>query len=209
MLTRTVMRSCQRPALVSATILMWSSLGALALGVGPRRASAQPASPPTAVLLKRIAEAVDGHRTGALVFVVAALEFPHDVAATLEDSTEANRLVAARPGTRRFGPYQTEKDPGLQLSFISKCVHLESAMHETYCPERPILPFTDVDSVQLAIFVRNAGAPRMVSVPKGADAMFFTLSAIDKFVIPYYTSVLGLVETARMRQRLVNVLLNP
>jgi hypothetical protein len=82
-------------------------------------------------------------------------------------------------------------------------------MHETYCPERPILPFADVDSVQLAVFIRNAAVPRMVSVPKGADAMFFTLSAIDKFVIPYYTSVFGLAETARMRQRLVNGLLNP
>lgn len=164
---------------------------------------------PSAALLKRLAEAVDGHRTGARVYLVADLRPPHEVRGIYE--TESDALARAQADSANlgfFGPFQTERDPGAFLGWFSKCVHLQSAMHQYYCPGAPVLPLADVDSVIITVRMRDS-TTRTIPVPRGADAIFFTLSAVDKFAIPYYTRVAGLEEAATLRRRLINALLAP
>jgi len=195
-----MMRLGRRAGLVLANTLVLGS-------VVPVRAHSQPAAvPPTAALLKRLAEAVDGHRTGAMVYLVAARRPPHDVVGIYELESEARaRAGADTTALQSFGPFQTDRDPGLNMGFLSKCVHLQSAMHEYYCPGSPIFSFTDVENIALTIRMRD-GTPHVIPVPKGADAIFLTLSAVDKFAIPYYARVSGLGEAVRLRARLVDSL---
>ena len=50
---------------------------------------------------------------------------------------------------------------------------------------------SDLDSVRVTVFVKS-GPPQFTTYPRAeVDALFFTLSAIDKFVIPYYQRLLG------------------
>lgn len=205
MRTRTIMRLGRRAGLLLASILILSSLEAV-------RALAQPGvnPPPSATLLKRLAEAVDGHRTGATVYLVAELRPPHDVIGIYEREADAlARVGAVEPSiVGSFGPYQTDRDPGAQLGWFAKCVHYQSSMRPIICPGRPVLPFADVDTVTITVRMKD-GSTQVIPVPTGADAVFFTLSAIDKFAIPYYVRVMGLEEAARMRQRLVTALITP
>jgi hypothetical protein len=202
MRTRPIMRFGWRAGLLLTGMLTAGAFGAGVL-------VAQPAGAPTAALLKRLAEAVDGHRTGARVYLVAELRPPHTVLGIYETEAAARGRVQGDSTTLgAFGPYQTERDPGALLGWFSKCVHLQSAMHENYCPGAPVLPLAEVDSVTLTVRLRN-GTTRSIPVPRGADAIFFTLSAVDKFAIPYYTRVSGLEEAALLRRRLVNALLAP
>ena len=190
----------RRAGLVLAIVLILGS-------IATTRAHSQPSTvPPTAALLKRLAEAVDGHRTGARVYLVAARRPPHDVVGIYELESDARaRADADTTVLQYFGPYQTDRDPGLNMGFLSKCVHLQSAMHEYYCPGSPIFSFADVESVELTVHMRD-GTPHVIPVPRGADAIFLTLSAVDKFAIPYYARVSGLGEAVRLRQRLVDSL---
>jgi hypothetical protein len=172
-------------------------------------AMAQPGvNPPSAALLKRLAEAVDGHRTGARVWLVAALRPPFDVVGIFEEEGPARARARADSALGSFGPYQTDRDPGLRASFFAKCIHLYSAMRGDYCPGTPLLALADIDSVALVIRMKN-GVRHIIPVPTEADAMFFTLSAIDKFAIPYYARVTGLAEAELLRRRLVDVLSRP
>ena len=191
----------RRAGLLVAGVLGLSSLAATS-GV------AQPSGPPTATLLKRLAEAVDGHRTGGTVFLVADLRPPHDVLAIFDSLEPARARVGTDPNLGAFGPYLTERDPGAMLGWFSKCVHYQSSMRPIICPGGPVRRMADVDSVTIHVRMRD-GTSEIIPVQKGADAIFFTLSAIDKFAIPYYVRVVGLEDAARLRQRLVNALMNP
>ncbi|MEP7347264.1 MAG: hypothetical protein ABI877_18480, partial [Gemmatimonadaceae bacterium] len=47
---------------------------------------------------------------------------------------------------------------------------------------------------------RLDGTRDSIPLPPNADAVFLSLSSIDKFVIPYYTRILGLGAVTEMRQ---------
>jgi hypothetical protein len=199
----------RRAMLRCATILLCVSLGPedLPLGLGPRLGFAQVDTTriPSAVMLKRLGEVVDGHRGGVPVYVVASYDFPHAVAGVVESRAEADALVRAA-GNRfdRFGPFLSRKDPGRLVYFLMKCVHdqITSAMHPEICPSGPFFAFSDVDTVKVTVWLKTHGV-QTFTVPARTDAMFFTMAAIDKFAIPYYTRVLGVEEAARMRQQIV------
>lgn len=204
MRTRRIMRLGRRAGLVISTTLMLSALDAPS-------ARAQPANgAPSALLLKRLAEAVDGHRTGGTIYLVAELRPPHEVLGIFEREADARARVLTLGDTvvNSFGPYKTTRDPGMLQSWIARCVHYQSSMRPSYCDGRSALSLEDIDSVTITVRLKN-GTSRVIPVPAGADAVFFTLSAIDKFAIPYYTHVMGVEEAARMRQRLVTELITP
>ena len=215
MSTPPAMRHSRSATLLCVTTLLCQSLGpgGLPLGLGPRLGFAQVDTTriPSAVLLKRLGEVVDGHRGGVPVYVVASYDFPHPVAGVLESQTQAEALARrAGSGYHAFGPFLTRKDPGLFLAFLEKCVHdgVGSLMHEEICPSRPSFPFSDVDTVTVTVRLKN-GRVESFTVPAGTDVVFFTMAAIDKFAIPYYARILGVEEAARMRQRIVGRLTQP
>lgn len=175
--------------------------------------SAQPARsappPPSARTLLRVAEAVDGHRSGATVWVVVSDADSIGVIGVFP-SLDTAQAVLSRTGdrVRIMGPFATTRDPGPRQVMLIGCVHdPRSAMGpRRYCPD--VIPLADVSDLALTVSLRN-GTVRTVPIPVTSDAMFFSLSAIDKFVLPYYTRVLGAAASAQMRQSIVSNMERP
>jgi hypothetical protein len=133
----------------------------------------------SATMLRVLAEAADGFRTGRPVFLVADYRFPHNVAgafATYEEARRVRRMQADSGATFGvFGPYVTRRDP-----------RSDSASR--------------VVAVQLTI-KSPKGRLRTVNVnPDTVDALFFTMPAVDKFVIPYYSRTYGPDYAAALRK---------
>jgi hypothetical protein len=115
--------------------------------------------------LRRLAEAADGYRDGTDRFVVAAREFPHRIAGVFLTIGEAE-TVAADSSTSNvhyevFGPYRTAAEAGVS-------------------PE--------IDNVDSVVAYYTGGEKKTYD-GKEYDALFWGLSAFDKFVAPYLTSV--------------------
>ena len=151
------------------------------------------------VLLKRIAEAVDGNRTGRPVWVVARYDFPNLVAGVYNSRTAAE---AARPREGKygvFGPYVAEDDGGGG----GGCPH-DGDISRVTCPDTiPAVRFSfaDVRSMTLTLTVQRGARLDTVRMPfkPTTDAIFLTLPALDKFVFPYYERILGPAAVAAMR----------
>lgn len=124
-----------------------------------------------ASLLTRLGEAVKGIRTGELIYFVAQLKRDpkkgHDVIGYFLSAQEACDKEAARLISGEyliFGPYLTVKDPDYKPNKLVKKVvlYLQPA----------------------------AGGPLEPVCLDGAayDCVFWGLSAVDKFVVPYYSN---------------------
>ena len=153
---------------------------------------------PGAILLKRIAEAVDGDRSGTLVYVVATYEPTFPVIGVFNNPKAAQDLVAKTgPSAAVFGPYQTV--PDLTPPSIVGCVHRRSVMKADYCvpPLRPLHP-KDIVGMTLVI-TRTQGKSESLVLSPDTDAIFLTLSTIDKFVVPYYLRTFSLAAVSELR----------
>ncbi len=139
--------------------------------------------PVSAVVAKRLAAAADGFRHGRPMYFVSGFRDP---AGLQRFEGEGGRAAAERARKEReakgggekygvFGPYVTEPAPGPDAS-----------------PEPQVLDVT--------VRVRLPDGSTQTRVFGGGefDALFWTRSAVDKFVIPYYTGALGLDYAARL-----------
>lgn len=138
--------------------------------------SIQDTIPKSASLLRRLAEAADGYRDGMDKFVVAQRETEnghHEVLGVFSTSAEA-RMVALRGGTAYgvFGPFRTENDA------------------KEYPPEEL------VDEV--IVKYRNGEELRFAG--DSVDALFWSLPAFDKFVVPYLSLISGVRYAAEQRE---------
>lgn len=162
-------------------------------------AQSKTASPPTAVMLKRIAEAVDGNRSGRQVYVVLSGEQLSPPVGVYYDPKAAQAAAnGAGKGAQVFGPYQTELDPGAN---VAACVHVTgSRWHTDRCvPPAQTVRWDDVRGLSLQI-TRMDGKRDSIPLPPNADAVFLSMASIDKFAVPYYTRMLGLPAATAMRQ---------
>lgn len=154
---------------------------------------------PGPVLLRRIAEAVDGHRTGASVFVVASLEeglAPIDV---FEDRKAAERrLRELGPRAAIFGPYRTARDP---VPTYETCVHLRTSVMHFRCVPPPDGLVPGAVTGLLLVLQRKDGRADSIALPADADAIFLGPAAVDKFVVPYYLPILGLEGATGVRRQ--------
>jgi len=174
-----------------------------------RPSQAQTAPALTPVMLKRIAEALDGNRTGEQVYVVVSTEPTNEVLGVVTDRRAADELVKAAEGKALVaGRFQTEKDLALK---IAACVHdgINSRLHTDKCVG-PILRVTlgEITAMNL-VLTRSGGAIDTLAIPPGADAIFLSMPAIDKFAIPYYLRTIGLQATGEMRSQLQQVYSGP
>ncbi len=130
-----------------------------------------------ASLLRVLAEAADGYRTGERVWVVASYRAPHDIAGAFADPTAAAASAREAGGEyAAFGPYVT---PARPTALVGNLVELR------------------------AIVRRPDGTLDTSVIDTGRhDALFWSESAIDKFVMPYYTSVYGVERAQELRQEL-------
>ena len=62
------------------------------------------------------------------------------------------------------------------------------------------VPMSDVLDVTVIVRTRDASYRTVLQAPH-ADALFFTLPAIDKFVVPYYARVYDAAYAADLREQ--------
>jgi hypothetical protein len=131
----------------------------------------------SATMLRVLAEAADVHRTGQPIFLVADYRYPHHVIGRFSTQEEAKVMKADSGATFGvFGPFVTPADPVLA-------------------------PGDQV--VNVRVTTKSARGLRTVDFnPTEVDALFLSMSAIDKFAVPYYAKVYGAEYARRMRQRL-------
>jgi len=159
-------------------------------------------TPLSAGMLRRIAEAADGYRTGHNVWFVINETAPYEIVGVFTEPPGA----AAR-GTRVVGPYLTEPDFGNPAMFVPvphappTRYGFDSLLYWRL-PREP-LAMQEIDSIVITAFRRGGEAWRGSRPGRDIDAVFFTLAANDKFVFPYYARVSGLEPTMRMRERLL------
>lgn len=183
---------------IAHRFLLAAAIVALAF---PTRSAAQ--EPLPAALLRRLGSAVEGYRTGRPVWVVASLQFPHDVRGVFPSAPEAMR-VATISGTayRAFGPYvgtpDTTADGSTTEAFSILCVKDK----DTNCAPDSTKNYSTVQDVS-SVIITLVGRAGVVSDTLRADqveAVFFRMSAIDKLLIPYYTQLYGSRYAARLRE---------
>jgi hypothetical protein len=191
-----------------------SAVGSFALGVaivaatgalafGARQADAQPPStrPASQTMLRRLAEVVDGYRTGSTIYIVMSYDFPHTVHGIFERPDSARDRTRSDATLGMFGPYVTIRD---NSPFFIGCKHDHSGSNmsatEPICPPESLrkFPLTDVESISVIVHLRG-GRTETVPIGPGADALFFTTAALDKFVFPYYAKVFGAERVTALR----------
>ncbi len=158
--------------------------------------------PPTTVMVKRFAEALDGYRTGKPLYVVLSgdpLNPPVGAFPDLRTATEFARKLGR--GARVMGPGLTLSEPG---DGIAACIHGgDSRWFTDRCvPPGNFTARTDIRSMTLQI-TRKDGSRDSIPVPVDADALFLSAAAVDKFAVPYYVRVIGLEATQAMRSAAV------
>ena len=158
--------------------------------------------PPDAIMLRRIAEALDGNPTGKPVWVVGTLAGDHTIEGVLPDLKSAQALAARLgKGFQVFGSFDTPLPPPWDL--ISACVHVahRSIMRRSMCvppPNGPIV-FGDIKGLTL-VLERTNGTRDSLNLSPDADAIFLSMVAFDKFAVPYYQRTLGLAGVVDMRR---------
>jgi len=133
--------------------------------------------PVSASLLREIAEAADGTR-GVSLYCTATyamdLKFDHraETHATLAEAADRQAKLAQEGiQVEIFGPFKTEPRSGPELG-TSPIATIVITLHDN----------------------------RTISVdPKKFDALFWTVSAVEKFVAPYYASKAGLERATLVR----------
>jgi len=178
--------------------------------------------PPSTALLRRLAEALDGYRTRAEAYVVAYTTFPYAIVGLYENRDEAEGAVAESRDRAVFGPFQTESDivnpfdepfvrePLLlypyRMQVNGECpppLHRPRSlcMNTKYPLPAVTIPIADVDSLVIQFFHADSLFTRHTfEGPLDVDALFFSLSAIDKFYVPYITQVFGVHYAAEYRR---------
>ena len=127
-----------------------------------------------ATLYRRLAEVIDGLRTGRTAFFVLALEFPHDPLTSQSGETGFESEGEALDALKRtdggleafqvFGPCKTQRE-------VSR------------------LTVTSVTTL-------SDGATKTRNVHPDTDLICWSMSAFDKFVVPYYFQLYGRNEVA-------------
>lgn len=198
-----------------------ASIGAaavlLACATLPAQEPSSESEPLPTTVLKRMAEAADGHRTGEMRYFVYSHEFPHDVEGVFESEEEA--LAAMNELGPDFGmlPILTDRDiprhvdpayerpPLLILGFDCPWHEPSSLCRQTDYPEaETTIPFDAIDSTRVQVFHGGDVFREMVFGPGELDALFLSLSALEKFYIPYLARVYGVEFAAEYRREFLD-----
>jgi hypothetical protein len=167
----------RRRAALAASLLLTSTTA-----LYPQQPTQSAAVQPTvsATMLRVLAEAADVYRTGKPIFLVADYRYPHNVVRGFTSRAAASRVKAdsgANYGV--FGPYVTAED-----SIAANA------------PKVTAIRITTKSSSDTQSVLHNVN-------PAGADALFFSMSAVDKFVLPYYEKTLGPLYARTLRQKIL------
>lgn len=164
-------------------------------------------APLQAALLRRMAEAVDGNRTGQSQYLVVTIYTPYDVLGSFSTVDSARAFSRLHARTRIAGPYYAPPDPGQPSPkyLLAGCYH-DGHLTRYICTGDSTrangMPLSQVKEVIITVVAFDSTLTTTTHYdPDHADAFFFTQSAIDKFVLPYYQWVYGAEYAAYLRER--------
>jgi hypothetical protein len=193
-----------------STLVPVVALAALAAAWSPfarTRLRQQPTPVPSPVdtipapLLRRLAEAADAYRDNKAHWFIVHTDYPYDITSVL-DTVPGGPLP---PGLGAFGPYRTPFDYDLEFQPFVICQHLQAGNPSAYapgktrvrpapetvrgqshiCPGRP-RRLADILHLTLQVFSRTDTTTFDID-PREVDALFFSVSAVDKFGGSYYS----------------------
>lgn len=138
-----------------------------------------PKPPISASLARRLAEAADGFRNTGEVFFIAGYARPHPIKEfpdfnSAKDFFDNNNLNESEFGI--FGPYKTIDD----------------------LKDSNLIGVENIKSVELIIHFDNSETQN-ISLPGKIDSIFFNLSSLEKFLLPYYTGLFGVDYAKQIR----------
>lgn len=187
-----------------------------ALVIAASEADGQVPRPQSPTLTKRLGEIADQFRTGDTIWIVTTYQTTDKVRVFTNPAVAAGVRDSLGIAFGLFGPFTTVRDFGRpQMFFLEDECHVRPSSW-WWCwppygrPSKPVLPMDDVDSVMITVFERRGG-PHVITYPARngqlIDALFFSVSAVEKFQLPYYERLYGPVVTDSirnaMRERIV------
>ena len=183
--------------------LCWlTSLAALALL--PSRVRGQEVLPAT--LLRRVGSAVEGYRIGRPVWVVVSRQFPHNVAGVYMSNEEAQQALRLAGLTYvEMGPYAaaTDSTSAASSTMLYGLVCIKQLDTSCLSDSTHVTTMDSVRSVTISIQTTSGSVISRTLLPERVEAVYFTMSALDKQVITYYTQVYGIRYAASFREEVL------
>ena len=183
--------------------LCWlTSLAALALL--PSRVRGQEVLPAT--LLRRVGSAVEGYRIGRPVWVVVSRQFPHNVAGVYMSNEEAQQALRLAGLTYvEMGPYAaaTDSTSAASSTMLYGLVCIKQLDTSCLSDSTHLTTMDSVRSVTISIQTTSGSVISRTLPPERVEAVYFTMSALDKQVITYYTQVYGIRYAASFREEVL------
>jgi hypothetical protein len=150
---------------------------------------------------KVLSQAADGYRTGEPLWIVAQSEPDYDVTGVFDDYEQAVEAQGVEPGLEVFGPYVTDMDFGRPPMFFGAC-HRPPTRYYLCLDSESLIPMSEIEAISVTVQAVDRAPIEWTLTPEDADAIFFNLSAVDKFLLPYYTTLFGVGYAERVRQEL-------
>lgn len=181
----------------------------LGFGVPPRLAAQD--TPHSVGYLQQVAAAVEGYSGGGIVFIVmCGRRDPYQVRGAFPTKPLAQAAAAAVAPAD--GPCYVEGPYFSNVSFAGGVVTYGKGCNKQIDSSCPLadtsraaaaapVPITDVQSVTVMIRLKNGQTITDSFPPTNGEAIFLSMSAVDKLLIPYLVRVYG-VEYAATQRRL-------
>ena len=191
---------------LGVTALSWARGGAT---VGPSIQEPDHPPPPSAGLLRRLAESADAFRTGSTVYLVAQDSGTYAILGGFSSPDTALSFAQHAAGHNWYVyPTLTPPDSGsgsLVQSILPGC-YKDTKTTMYVCPPKdstgaPAAAMRLQDVVRIDVtFMRRTGRPITIAMdPTHAGATIYTIQDFDRFIVPYYTRLFGPAYAARMR----------
>ena len=148
-------------------------------------------APMSAALAKRIAEAADSLRDNNIYYFVSRKKFPFDLMAFGGTQDIAKALADAQEELAKKNAEISEH----------KDMYVLSGPFKTD-GEHSFTKDLDYEAAELCFTKTVNGVKTLVktfAIDKSTDAIILSLSAFDKFFLPYYTRLLGADEALKLR----------
>ena len=166
--------------------------------------------PPSAGLLRRLAESADAFRTGSTVYLIAQDSGNYAVLGGFSTRDSALALARVAGGNWYVYPTQTPPDGGSLPMVILPGCYKDTRTTRWICPTMdssrataPAMRVQDVQRIEVT-FIRRGGKRTTVSIdPEHAGATIYTIQDFDRFIVPYYTRLFGPAYAARLRDELL------
>ena len=171
--------------------------------------------PPSAGLLRRLAESADAYRTGRVVYLVAQDSGFYPVFGGF--STPDSALAAAHSFGPRWFVYATKTTPDVSITggtyaqVILPGCYKDPRTTLWICPPKDssratatAMRLQDVARIDVTFIRRNGRRITVALDPEHAGATIYTIQDFDRFIVPYYTRLYGPAQVARMREDLIS-----